>query len=98
MPLPRHPWITYYDVSDTDYRQIDQLMSTIKRRMSSPEGSWIDPAELIKALRVFAAAPPRVGEGPKVVVASLPPLDHHKVEGPFTVMETRRQDGRQPGI
>ena len=92
MPIPRHPGIKYYEVADAKYRQVDRLMSSIKNRLGRPEGSWIDPDELIKVLEVFSSVPPRLGEGPKVVIASLPPRSRDLIDGPLVITETRPAD------
>ncbi len=47
---PRIQGVPYYDVTDAQYKAVDQVMACIKRSLGRNEGSRIDPDALLRAL------------------------------------------------
>lgn len=47
---PRIAGVPYYDVTDAQYKAVDQTMACIKRSLARNEGSRIDPEMLLEVL------------------------------------------------
>lgn len=60
-----------FTVTDTQYKEVDLLMSEIKRRLVRPHGSLVDPDELLEVLRYLVPGVPR--RRPRITIPEIPP-------------------------